>query len=139
LATHGRSGSARSRQGVDRCLDREGTLNSERRMENKASANQSSFLFSLIVVIEQWICLVLGIVCVVSGILGISMHPGQNDLPAHLAWEGLGFVPLLRITAAACLALGVALARLGWTSRRPHPTGGSHTQRVKEEPDEKRR
>jgi hypothetical protein len=120
LATPGRSAvseSARSHQGVNRCLDHEDTLNSERRIEKKRAAGQSGFPFSLIVVIEQWICLVLGIVCMVSGTLGISMSPGQNDLPAHLAWAGLGYVPLLRVTAAACLALGVVLVRLGWTSR----------------------
>jgi hypothetical protein len=114
-------------------------LNSERRTEKKTEAGQSSFLLSLIVAIEQWICLVLGIVCVVSGILGISMNPGQNELTAHLAWAGLGYVPLLRITAATCLALGTVLVRLGWTGGWPHPAGGSHTQIVKGEPDEKRR
>jgi hypothetical protein len=110
-------GRARGHQGVDKRLDHEGTLNSGRRIENKAGANQRGFLFSLIVVIEQWICLLLGIVCMVSGTLGISMTPGQSDLPAYLAWVGLGYAPLLRITAAACLALGVVLVRLGWTGR----------------------
>ena len=120
VATPGRSavsGTARSHQEVGRCLDHHGTLNSERRTERKTEADQSSVLLSLIVAIEQWICLVLGIVCMASGILGISMNPGQNDLTAHLAWAGLGYVPLLRITAATCLALGVVLVRMGWTGR----------------------
>jgi hypothetical protein len=135
LAAHGRSavsGNARSHHGVDRRLDREGPLNSERRIENKTGANQSGSPFSLIVVIEQWICLILGIVCMVAGTLGISMNPGQDDLPAHLAWAGLGYVPLLRITAAVCVALGVVLVRLGWASRsrrqvvpRANSQGGS--------------
>ena len=107
------SGSARSHQGMDRYLDREGTLNSERRIEKKAEANQSGFLLSLIVVIEQWICLGLGMICMISGTLGISMSTGQNDLPADIAWAGLGYAPLLRITAAVCVALGVILVRLG--------------------------
>jgi hypothetical protein len=111
------SGRALSHQGVNRCPDQEGTLHSEQRRENKAGASQSGFLFSLLVVIEQWICLGLGIICIISGTLGISVSPGQNDLPAHLAWAGLGYAPLLRITAAACLASGVVLVRLGWTSR----------------------
>ena len=120
LATPGRSavsGTGRSHQEVSRCLDHHGTLNSERRTEKKTSADQSSILLSLIVATEQWICLVLGIVCVVSGILGVSMNPGQNDLTAHLAWAGLGYVALLRITAATCLALGIVLVRMGWTGR----------------------
>jgi len=139
LATSGRSaisGSAQSHQGVDRGLDREDTLNSERRIEKKAGATQSRFPVSLIVVIEQWICLGLGMICMISGTLGISMSTSQNDLSAHFAWAGLGYVPLLRITAAACLALGIVLVRLGSTSRWPQPTGGSDMQIVKEEPDE---
>jgi hypothetical protein len=107
------SGRALSHQGVDRYPDQEGTLHSERRIENKAGASKSGSPFSLMVVIEQWICLGLGIICMISGTLGISMSPGQNDLPAHLAWVGLGYTPLLRITAAACLAFGVVLVRLG--------------------------
>jgi hypothetical protein len=133
------SGRALSHQGVDRYPDQEGTLHSERRIENKAGASKSGSPFSLKVVIEQWICLGLGIICMISGTLGISMSPGQNDLPGHLAWAGLGYAPLLRIMAAACLAFGVVLVRLGWTGRRPQPSGGSRTPIVKEEPDEKRR
>ena len=120
LATPGSSaisGSARSHQGMDRYLDRGSTLNSERRIEKKAEANQSGFLLSLIVVIEQWICLGLGMICMISGILGISMSTDQNDLSTHLAYAGFGYVSLLRITAAACLALGTVLVRLGCTSR----------------------
>jgi hypothetical protein len=120
LAAPGRSsvpGSARSHQGVDRSLDREGALNSERRIENKEGASQSGLPLGLIVVIEQWICLALGIACIVAGTLGISMNPGQSDLPAHLAWAGVGYVALLRITAAACLVLGIVLVRLGVGNR----------------------
>ena len=120
LATQGRSavsGSARSHQKVDRGLDHEDTLNSKRRIEKKATANQSGFPVSLVVVIEQWICLGLGMICMTSGILGISMSTGQNDLSTHLAYAGFGYVSLLRITAAACLALGTVLVRLGCTSR----------------------
>jgi hypothetical protein len=142
LAIPGRSavsGTARSHQEVGRGLDRHRTLNSGRRTEKKTGADQSSFLLSLIVAIEQWICLVLGLVCVVSGILGISMNPSQNDLTARLAWTGLGYVPLLRMTAAMCMALGIVLVRLGWTGRWPPSAGRSHTQIAKEQPDEKRR
>ena len=110
------SKSARSQQGGVRCLYHEGHLNSRRRIEKKAGVGQNDFPLSLIVVIEQWICLVLGIVCIVSGILGISMNLGQNALPVGHAWSGWVYVLVLRITAAVCLALGVVLVRLGWTS-----------------------
>lgn len=120
LAAQGRSavsGSARSHRGVGRRLDREGTLNSRRRIEKQADASQSGSPVSLIVVIEQWLCLGLGVICLISGTLGISMSTGQNDLSAYFAWAGLGYVSLLRITAAACLVLGVVLVRLGCISR----------------------
>ena len=120
LATSGRSaisGSAGSHQKVDRGLGREGTLNSERRIEKQGEANQSGFPVSLVVVIEQWICLGLGMICMTSGILGISMSTGQNDLSTHLAHTGFGYVSLLRITATACLTLGIVLVRLGCTDR----------------------
>jgi hypothetical protein len=133
------SESARSRQGADRCLDDEGTLNSERRVEKKAGADQNGSPLSLMIVIEQWICLVLGLICMVSGTLGIAMNSGQDDLPAILAWAGLGYVPMLRITAVACLALGAVLTRLGWTHPLTAPGTRFHTQIVKEVPDEKRR
>jgi hypothetical protein len=70
----------------------------------------------LVVVIEQWICLVLGIACIVSGIAGTVMNPSQNDLSANLPCSKSIYVPLLRITASVCLALGVVLVRLGWAS-----------------------
>ena len=76
----------------------------------------SVFPFTLTVVIEQWICLVLGIACIVSGIVGIAMNPVQNDLSAELPCSKSIYVPLLRTTAAVCLALGVVLVRLGWAS-----------------------
>jgi hypothetical protein len=101
---------------VDRRLDHEGTLNSERKIEKKAGADQNNFPLNLIVVIEQWISLVLGIVCLVSGIVGIAMNPGQNDLSADFPWSKSMYVPLLRIMAAICLALGIVLVRLGWAS-----------------------
>jgi hypothetical protein len=129
---------AQSHQGMGRYLDHKGASNSEQKIEKKAGTSQSGFSLSLIVVIEQWICLLLGIICMVSGALGISMSLGQHDLHAHLACAGLGYVPLLRITAATCLALGIVLVHLGWTSRRSQSAGGSHMQIVKEEADEKR-
>jgi hypothetical protein len=114
LASPGRSavsGSARDHRG---------------RVKSKVDANQSGFALSLIVAIEQWICLLLGIACMVAGTLGMSMNPGQHSLPAQLAWTGLAYVPLLRRTAAACVGLGAVLVRMGWTGRSPHPARLPH-------------
>jgi len=99
-----------------RRFDHEGTLCAGRRPEKKAVPEQNDFPLTLIVVIEKWVCLVLGIVCVVSGILGISMSFDQSALPVDLAWTGSVYVPMLRISAAACLGLGVGLVCLGWAS-----------------------
>jgi hypothetical protein len=103
-------------RGVSR-LDQEHSSSATQGMKKSEMDERKDPIFKTIVAIEQWICLLLGIVCMVSGTLGIFMNPGQHDLPAHLAWAGLGYVPLLRITAASCLALGVVLVRLGWTGR----------------------
>ncbi len=65
-------------------------------------------------VIEQWICLVLGLVCMAFGICGICMKPEQDAFSAHITWLGSLYMPALRITAVVCIGLGVMLARRGW-------------------------
>jgi len=111
-------GGGRSPLGSGRRLDQKGTLSAGRTTEKKVEPEQNDCPLTLIGVIEKWVCLVLGIVCVVSGILGISMSLDQNALPEDLAWTGSVYVPMLRISASACLALGVVLVCLGWASPR---------------------
>jgi hypothetical protein len=41
-----------------------------------------------IVVIEQWICFVFGLVCMAFGMWGICMKPEQDALSAYIAWLG---------------------------------------------------
>jgi hypothetical protein len=67
-----------------------------------------------IVVVEQWICFTLGLVCVAFGVGGIVMTPRQHALSTYIAWLGSLYVPTLRVTAVVCLGLGVMLIRLGW-------------------------
>ncbi len=67
-----------------------------------------------IVVIEQWICFVLGFVCIAFGIWGIYFKPEQNSLSPYIAWLGSLYMPTLRITAVVCIGFGVLLARRGW-------------------------
>jgi hypothetical protein len=69
--------------------------------------------FKLIVAIEQWICLVLGVVCIASGIWGVFLKLSQNALPAYLAWLAPEYVLTLRVTAVACLGMGLVLVRSG--------------------------
>ena len=61
----------------------------------KGRDEQESAQPKTIIVMEQWICLVLGLVCIVFGIYILDM-------------------PTFRVTAVACIGLGVALARRGW-------------------------
>jgi hypothetical protein len=67
-----------------------------------------------IVVIEQWICFVLGLICMAFGIWGICVKPEEHALSASIAWLGSLYIPTLRATAVVCLGLGVTLVRLGW-------------------------
>jgi hypothetical protein len=57
---------------------------------------------------------VLGFVCMSFGIWGIFMKPEQHPLSEYIAWLGSLYVPALRVTAVACLGLGVTLVRRGW-------------------------
>jgi hypothetical protein len=96
-------------------LGRERALSVGPGIRKKGGDEQKSAQPTTIVVIEQWICLVLGLVCMAFGICGICMKPGQGALSAYIAWLGSIYVPVLRVTAVACLGMGVVLIRRGWT------------------------
>jgi hypothetical protein len=82
-------------------------------VEQGIKKNTKEERFGLIVAIEQWICLLLGVVCIASGTWGVFLKLGQNPLPAYLAWLATAYVPTLRITAVACLVMGLVLVRRG--------------------------
>jgi hypothetical protein len=90
------------------------TLSAGQRVRKKRGHEQKSAQHTTIVVIEQWICLVLGLVCMAFGMWGICMKPEQDVLSAYIAWLGSLYMPMLRVTAVVCLGLGVMLARRGW-------------------------
>jgi hypothetical protein len=94
-------------------LDHERTSSVRRRMKGNGG-EQKSAQPTTIVVIEQWICLVLGLVCMAFGMWGICMEPEQDALSAYIAWLGSLYMPTLRVTAIVCIGLGVMLARRGW-------------------------
>jgi hypothetical protein len=96
-------------------LGRERALNVGRGITKKGGDEQKSAQPTTIAVIEQWICLVLGLVCMAFGMWGICMKPGQDALSEHIAWLGSLYMPTLRVTAVVCVGLGVMLARRGWT------------------------
>ena len=93
-------------------LNRERPSSTEQGMR-KDTKERKEYRFGLIVAIEQWICLLLGVVCIASGTYGVFLKLSQNALPAYLAWLAMAYVPTLRITAVACLVMGLVLVRRG--------------------------
>ncbi len=94
-------------------LDDEGPSGAEQGMKKSRKEARKDSRFVMIIAIEQWICVLLGVVCIASGIWGVLLKPSQNALPAYLAWLATAFVPTLRITAVACLVMGLVLVRRG--------------------------
>jgi len=94
-------------------LSRERTLSVGQGAREKGEDERKNAQPTTIVVIEQWICLVLGLLCMAFGIWGICMKPEQDALSAYIAWLGSLYVPTLRITAVVCVGLGVMLIRRG--------------------------
>jgi hypothetical protein len=67
------------------------------------------------IVVEQWLCFVLGCVCMAFGVWGICVKPGEYALSEYIAWLGSLYVPTLRLTAVVCFGMGVMLIRHGWS------------------------
>jgi hypothetical protein len=95
-------------------LDRETALSAGPKVR-KMKENEQKSISPRTIVVEQWICFALGFACMAFGIWGICMKPGQYALSAYIAWLGSLYVPALRVTAVACLGMGVVLIRRGWT------------------------
>jgi hypothetical protein len=95
-------------------LGHEPTLNVGQGVRKKRGHEQKSAQPTTIAVLEQWICFVLGLVCMAFGMYGIYMKPEQDALSAHIAWLGSLYAPALRVTAVVCVGLGVMLIRRGW-------------------------
>jgi hypothetical protein len=94
-------------------LDRERALRAGREVRKKEE-NEQRRAPPKTIVVEQWICFVLGLVCMAFGMWGICMKPEQDALSAYIAWLGSLYMPTLRVTAVVCIGLGVMLARRGW-------------------------
>jgi hypothetical protein len=94
-------------------VGRERPLSVGQGVKEKGKDERKSPQPTTIVVIEQWICFVLGLVCIAFGIWAICMKPEHDALSAHIAWLGSLYVPTLRVTAVVCVGLGVMLIRRG--------------------------
>jgi hypothetical protein len=95
-------------------LDYERPSSADQGVKKNRKEERKGPRFGQIVAIEQWICLVLGVVCIASGTYGVFLKLSQNALPAYLAWLTTAYVPTLRITAVACLVMGLVLVRRGF-------------------------
>jgi hypothetical protein len=79
-----------------------------------------------IAALEQWLCFLLGVSCMVCGVWGICMKYSQGISSGYVQWLGSAYGPALRLTALACLAFGAVLVRLGlarpgWSSDSDNP------------------
>jgi hypothetical protein len=94
-------------------LDRERISSAGRRMRERRGDAQKSAQ-STTIVIEQWICLMLGLICMAFGMWGICIRPEQDAFSEHIGWLGSLYMPTLRVTAGVCMGFGVMLIRRGW-------------------------
>jgi hypothetical protein len=69
-----------------------------------------------IVVAEQWLCFLLGLICMICGVCGLFMKYKQDSPFAYIRWLGPAHGPILRSTAIACFVVGAVLVRCGLAS-----------------------
>jgi hypothetical protein len=66
-----------------------------------------------IVAAEQWLCFLLGLVCMACGVWGICMKYDQELASGYVPWLGSMYGLTLRGIAVACFVSGVVLVRRG--------------------------
>jgi hypothetical protein len=81
-----------------------------------------------IVVAEQWLCFLLGFICVACGGWGICMKYSLDLSSGYISWLGSAYGPTLRFTAVACLVSGAVLLRRGLA--RPDMSSVSGSRKV---------
>ena len=92
-------------------------LNAKQKAGSTARDKPKGFMPVRASVIGQWICFVLGVVCIVCGAFGIfAKHIIEDPPSASVAWLGSAYMPTLRVTALLCLFMGLLLVRHGWRS-----------------------
>jgi hypothetical protein len=83
-----------------------------------------------IVAAEQYLCLLLGLICVACGGWGVCMKYSLDLSSGYISWLGSAYGPTLRLTAVACLVLGAVLVRLAFARPRlPLVSGGPKASR----------
>jgi hypothetical protein len=99
------------------------SLNAKQKAESAAGDEPKDFTPARTAVIGQWICLVLGVACIVCGACGIFAKHMEGPPSSSIAWLGSAYMPTLRVTALLCLFLGLLLVRHGWGSPDREPKG----------------
>jgi hypothetical protein len=89
------------------------TPESRRRGQNTKREDGTTHTIPRIVVAEQWLCFLLGSICLICGVCGLFMKYNQDSLFPFLRWLGPAYGPTLRFIALACFVLGAVLVRLG--------------------------
>jgi hypothetical protein len=81
-----------------------------RGVQNSKRDEGTTFIVPHVVVAEQWLCLLLGMIC---GVCGLFMKYNQDSPFAYIRWLGPAHEPILRFTAIACFIVGAVLIRCG--------------------------
>jgi hypothetical protein len=104
--------------------------NAKQMAESTAGDRPKDLTPSRVAVIGQWICFVLGMVCIVSGAFGIFAEPIEDPPSVFVAWLGSAYMPTLRVTAILCLFLGLLLVRRGWGNPDLQPKRSEDERRL---------
>jgi hypothetical protein len=85
--------------------------------QNTKRDERTTRIVPRIVVAEQWLCFLLGLICMICGVCGplYEIQPGLSLL-RNSRWLGPAYEPILRFTAIACFVAGAVLVRCGLAS-----------------------
>jgi hypothetical protein len=79
------------------------TAERRRGVQNSKRDEGTTLIVPRVVVAEQWLCLLLGMIC---GVCGLFMKYNQDSPFAYIRWLGPAHEPILRFTAIACFVVG---------------------------------
>jgi hypothetical protein len=92
------------------------TTEPRRRSQNAKTDTGATRIVPRIVVAEQWLCFLLGLICMICGVCGLVMKYNQASPFTYFQWLGPAHGPILRATAIACFVAGTVLVRCGLAS-----------------------
>jgi hypothetical protein len=84
--------------------------------QNTKTDERTTRMVPRIVVAEQWLCFLLGLICMICGVCGLFMKYNQDSPFAYSRWLGPADGLILRSTAIACFVVGTVLIHCGLAS-----------------------